>query len=58
MKRKFQDDFNLKINMSDPDDFYYFVDLYNVRNELDILLNMIEKYGEAQYLEKYENTKM
>eukprot|EP01129_Flabellula_baltica_P017491 TRINITY_DN9704_c0_g1_i1.p1 TRINITY_DN9704_c0_g1~~TRINITY_DN9704_c0_g1_i1.p1 ORF type:complete len:377 (-),score=80.66 TRINITY_DN9704_c0_g1_i1:849-1979(-) len=58
LMRKFRNDFNLKINLCDENDFEYFVDLYSARDKLDILNASRERYGDENFPEVYENMKI
>jgi len=49
-QRRFRDDFGIKINVCDYEDFEYYVDLYNFRPQLNLTLAAI-----AEFVQKGEN---
>lgn len=49
-QRRFRDDFGIKINVTDHEDFEYYVDLYNFRPQLNLTLAAI-----AEFVKQGEN---
>jgi len=47
-QRRFRDDFGIKINLCDYEDFEYYIDLYGVRNLLDITKSAIDEFKFSQ----------
>eukprot|EP01127_Copromyxa_protea_P023421 TRINITY_DN874_c0_g1_i1.p1 TRINITY_DN874_c0_g1~~TRINITY_DN874_c0_g1_i1.p1 ORF type:complete len:495 (-),score=86.24 TRINITY_DN874_c0_g1_i1:17-1501(-) len=52
--RKFQDDFNLKINMCETKDFMYFVKLYGAEEKFKIFEDMVRKHGNEEFPKLYQ----
>ncbi len=47
-QRNFRDHFDLKINLCDPEDFEYYVDLYGAREQLNLILAAIAEFKNEQ----------
>ena len=47
-QKYFRDNFDLKINVSDYEDFEYFVELFNAKHLLDIMISAISKFPNEQ----------
>lgn len=47
-QRGFRDNFDLKINLCDHEDFEYFVDLFNARRQLNLMLAAIKEFPNEQ----------
>lgn len=54
MLRKFRDDFNAKINLCEDNDFYYYVNLYGLETQLQMLKTVSLKYGEEKFFSYYQ----
>eukprot|EP01126_Amoeba_proteus_P059753 TRINITY_DN7839_c0_g1_i5.p1 TRINITY_DN7839_c0_g1~~TRINITY_DN7839_c0_g1_i5.p1 ORF type:complete len:367 (+),score=71.29 TRINITY_DN7839_c0_g1_i5:112-1212(+) len=48
LKRKFQDDMNVKINMCEEQDWEYFLQLYNVNDKFQMLLDVTKECGSTE----------
>jgi hypothetical protein len=48
-QKKFRDDFDIKINLCDPNDFMYYIELYNpkyhTQEKLTWMINAIKEHG-------------
>jgi hypothetical protein len=47
VQRRFRDDFGIKINLCDYNDFEYYVDLYGIRQQLNMTLDSIGEFAAA-----------